>query len=264
MSLRNSADHAHHRSALVLSATDLSNFLSCRHRTALEMAEAHGKRRRPKWDDPLLEILFKRGLEHEKAYVESLQAAGRRSVDLSDVKENPPRRWQNPRRDALRGRRDRPGGAGGWPLVRPAGRDAASRGAERSRRVVVRDRRHQARARDARRHDPAARPVLRDARRRAGPRPERFHVVTPDPDVPIHTYRVDDYAAYFRLVRAQMEETVAQDDEVVAAANYPEPVDHCDVCPWSSECSKKRRWTTICRSSPASPGSSAASSSRGM
>ena len=77
-------------STFVLSATDLSNFLSCRHRTALEMAEAHGKRRRPKWDDPLLEILFKRGLEHEKAYVESLQAAGRRIVDLADVKE--PRR----------------------------------------------------------------------------------------------------------------------------------------------------------------------------
>ena len=96
-------------SAFVLSATDLSNFLSCRHRTALEMAEAHGKRRRPKWDDPLLELLFKRGLEHERAYVESLHAAGLRSVDLTDVKE--PRRGdrRNPRRDAVRRGRDRPG-----------------------------------------------------------------------------------------------------------------------------------------------------------
>src|SRR2546428_1814887 len=72
---------------LVLSATDLSNFLSCRHRTALEMAEAHGKYRRPRWDDPLLELLFKRGLEHEKAYVRSLQTDGRHIVDLADVKE---------------------------------------------------------------------------------------------------------------------------------------------------------------------------------
>ncbi len=74
-----------------------------------------------------------------------------------------------------------------------------------------------------------------------GRSPEHFYVVTPDTDVPIHTYRVDDYAAYFRLIRAQMQATVAQDDALVAAANYPEPVDHCDVCPWSSECSKKRR-----------------------
>lgn len=74
-------------SELLLSATDLSNFLSCRHRTALEMAEALGKHRRPRWDDPLPEILFKRGLEHEKAYVESLRSAGRNVVDLSDQKD---------------------------------------------------------------------------------------------------------------------------------------------------------------------------------
>src|SRR5436309_2904201 len=73
--------------ALILSATDLSNFLSCSHRTALEMGEAQGKRKRPKWDDPLLEILFKRGLEHEKSYVQSLESAGRCIVDLANVKE---------------------------------------------------------------------------------------------------------------------------------------------------------------------------------
>ena len=73
--------------ALILSATDLSNFLSCRHRTALEMGEVQGKQKRPKWDDPLLEILFKRGLEHERKYVQFLESAGRRIVDLGEVKE---------------------------------------------------------------------------------------------------------------------------------------------------------------------------------
>src|ERR1700724_737621 len=72
---------------LILSATDLSNFLSCRHRTALEMGEAKGKQKRPRWDDPLLEILFKRGLEHERKYVQSLESAGRRIVDVGEVKE---------------------------------------------------------------------------------------------------------------------------------------------------------------------------------
>jgi uncharacterized protein len=38
-----------------------------------------------------------------------------------------------------------------------------------------------------------------------------------------------------------MEGTVAQEDEVVAAANYPEPVEHCEICVWSSGCSKRRR-----------------------
>ena len=74
-----------------------------------------------------------------------------------------------------------------------------------------------------------------------GRQPERFFVVTPDTTVPVHEYRVDDYAAYFRLIRGRLEETVGEDDETLAAANYPEPVDHCDVCPWSSVCSQKRR-----------------------
>src|SRR5436309_6693416 len=38
-----------------------------------------------------------------------------------------------------------------------------------------------------------------------------------------------------------MQKTVAEDEDAVAAANYPEPVDHCDVCPWSSDCRRKRR-----------------------
>ena len=75
--------------ALDLSATDLSNFLSCRHRTALDMAEAVGLRHRPRYDDPLLDLLIQRGLDHERAYVDSLRgkglhgiAAGPFSLDL--------------------------------------------------------------------------------------------------------------------------------------------------------------------------------------
>ena len=61
-----------------------------------------------------------------------------------------------------------------------------------------------------------------------GRSPESFHVVTPDRDAPVHSFRVDDYAAYFRLIRARMQETIARDADAIAAANYPEPVDHCE------------------------------------
>ena len=73
--------------SLVLSATDLSNFLSCRHRTALELGEARGKRTRPHFHDPVLEALFARGLEHERRYVDSLERAGRQLVNLADIKD---------------------------------------------------------------------------------------------------------------------------------------------------------------------------------
>src|SRR5262245_57499468 len=70
-----------------LSATDLSVFLSCRHRTALELAEANGKHRRPYFDDPLLDALFKRGLEHERSYLQLLERTHRNIRDLTAVKD---------------------------------------------------------------------------------------------------------------------------------------------------------------------------------
>jgi predicted RecB family nuclease len=227
-------------SDLVLSATDLSNFLSCRHRTALEMAEVHGRLRRPRWDDPLLEILFKRGLEHEKAYVESLRAAGRDVVNLADLRE--------------------PGPAIARTLdLMHAGTDvivqAALGGARWYGRPDVMQRVDKPSALGAWSYDVSDTKLARETRAGTilqlglysemlgslqGVRPEHFHVVTPDPEAPIHSFRTDDYAAYFRWVRAQMEGIVVQEDGVVAAAYYPEPVEHCDVCPWSSGCNKKR------------------------
>src|SRR5687768_4832521 len=73
-------------SELSLSATDLAGFLACRHLTALEMGMAQGTRKRPFFEDPLLEILFARGLAHERSYVASLQGAGKRITDLSEIK----------------------------------------------------------------------------------------------------------------------------------------------------------------------------------
>ena len=225
---------------LVLSATDLSNFLSCRHRTALEMAAARGKRQKPKWDDPLLELLFKRGLEHENTYVESLQVDGRKIVSLADL--NEPDESVAQTLAAMR--------LGADVIVQAALEDGCWYGRpDVMRRVEVPS------GLGSWSYEIADTKLARETRAGTilqlglysemlaaaqGKLPERFYVVTPDPETPIHVYRVNDYAAYFRLVRAQMLETVAQDDDVVAAANYPEPVDHCDVCPWSSECNKKR------------------------
>src|SRR5437660_5639491 len=57
-----------------LSASDLSQFLGCRHRTALELGVARGEREGPTWIDPVAVILQQRGLQHERTYAESLRA----------------------------------------------------------------------------------------------------------------------------------------------------------------------------------------------
>ena len=50
------------------------------------------------------------------------------------------------------------------------------------------------------------------------------------------SYRVDEYAAYFRLLNAEMRTFLEDRPET-----YPEPVSHCDYCPWWVGCEKRRR-----------------------
>ena len=61
---------------LILAPTDLSNFLSCKHLTALDLASARGERERPVRYDPLIQELRARGHRHERAYLERLRDQG--------------------------------------------------------------------------------------------------------------------------------------------------------------------------------------------
>ena len=225
---------------LVLSATDLSNFLNCRHRTALEIGEVRGKHKRPAWHDPLLEALFKRGLEHERRYVDSLQSSGRQVVELGELKGR-----DEAATATLVAMRD-----GSDVIVQAALRDGHWYG-----RPDVLLKVERASGLGAWSYEVADTKLARETRagtilqlglycamldRAQGLSPEHFHIVTPETANPIHTYRVGDYDAYFRLIRARLEATSTQDDTMVAAANYPEPVEHCDVCPWSGVCNRKR------------------------
>src|SRR6185503_6891946 len=69
--------------AAVLAATDLSNFLACQHRSALDLAAAMGKLRKPSAPlDVPLKLLQERGAAHERAYVEHLRAQGLTIVEI--------------------------------------------------------------------------------------------------------------------------------------------------------------------------------------
>ena len=69
------------------SATDLANHLSCRHLTTLNLRLAKGEIAEPSWENPHLRVIQQRGLEHEKAYIESLRSKGLSIVDLSNEPE---------------------------------------------------------------------------------------------------------------------------------------------------------------------------------
>src|SRR5205823_5238569 len=74
-----------------------------------------------------------------------------------------------------------------------------------------------------------------------GTPPEYFHVVTTDLAKPVKSFRVQDFAAYFRFVRERLEATISKGPDTIAAANYPLPVEHCAVCRWWSTCDRRRR-----------------------
>jgi uncharacterized protein len=74
-----------------------------------------------------------------------------------------------------------------------------------------------------------------------GALPEHFYVVTPDPAHPIYEYRVDDYTAYYRLVRAQLEAAIEDGPDALRTRHYPEPVEPWQVCRWWIRCNDRRR-----------------------
>jgi uncharacterized protein len=72
-----------------------------------------------------------------------------------------------------------------------------------------------------------------------GERPETMYVVPRRPGFPLEAHRVDDYLAYYRLVRRRLEDAI--DGPAADADTYPEPVDHCQVCRWRPACDRVRR-----------------------
>ncbi|HEX9564928.1 MAG TPA: TM0106 family RecB-like putative nuclease, partial [Gemmatimonadaceae bacterium] len=234
-------------SGVRLSATDLAHFLSCRHLTALDLGVAQGRRGAPhgRKDDPLLDLIIQRGNEHEAAYVRSLAASGSRVVDLNVYRQQPAQALA----ETLAAIRD-----GAEVVVQAALKHESWFGyADILRRIpqgsTLGDWSYEVidtkLARETR-----AGTILQLGLYSAmlatvqGTTPEHFHVVVPGADGTghvEHSYRVDDFAAYFRLIQREMLDGVASGDEQLAAAHYPEPVEFCEICRWWRHCDHRRR-----------------------
>src|SRR5205807_1093834 len=67
---------------LIVSPSDLTGFLECEHLTQQELAAARGEIERPERKDPELEVLTRRGLEHEARHLASLRSSHQRVVEF--------------------------------------------------------------------------------------------------------------------------------------------------------------------------------------
>jgi predicted RecB family nuclease len=68
--------------------------------------------------------------------------------------------------------------------------------------------------------------------------PQSSHVIAPWTEYQPQSFRNDDFAAYYRHVKASLECAVQLDEAVQI---YPDPKSYCDVCRWQDRCDAKRR-----------------------
>jgi predicted RecB family nuclease len=253
----------------------LSNHLACRHVTTLDLQVTRRERAEPQWAAPDLKVIQELGERFEKRYVEhlrELEAPGRRGkpelVDLSGEKNEA---WLLGETLALMQR----------------GVDVISQGALTDRgwfgRVDIL-RRVAKPGKWAWSYEALDTKLARETKattilqlslyselleKAQGVKPEKLYVVTPavGGGFSEEPYRVEEYAAYYRYVKARLWKAVASDAWRVAGEEkteptamghgqygfgfarevgaggetYPEPVEHCNVCRWFKECDERRR-----------------------
>src|SRR5215207_8660364 len=76
--MRLDADRLH------LSPSDVTAFLACEHLTTLSLAHARGLIDRPDVENEQAELIFRKGLEHERAYLEHLRDDGKTVLEIPD------------------------------------------------------------------------------------------------------------------------------------------------------------------------------------
>jgi len=220
-----------------LAATDLSNHLACRHLTSLDLSVARGKRRAPDWRSPDLKVIQELGLRHEAAYLQSLREAGLSFVDLREISEK--EQVQETLACMRKGLDVIAQGSiasGRW-FGRP---DVLRKVSKKSRlgnwSYEVYD------CKLAR--ETKATTILQLALYSAllaelqGVEPEFMYVVPGGKEFTAEPYRFAEYAAYYRYVKARLENVCNNGH---GEQTYPEPCQHCDVCRWFGECDAKRR-----------------------
>jgi len=222
-----------------LSASDLVGHLNCEHLTSLDIQVVEGDLAKPKHWDPLLEILRKRGFQHEKDFIDFLESQGLDMVkikegDISDSSINATieamrsgvdiivqgvlrhGRWSG-RTDILR-KVDKPSTFGNWSYeVIDTKLARKTKGGTVLQLCLYSD-------------------LLRETQKC---QPEYTYVVAHWSNFIPQEFRVDDYVAYFRKAKAAIEEVTQVNSDPILT--YPEPKDHCDICRWYDSCDKRRR-----------------------
>src|SRR5256712_7432406 len=220
---------------LALSPSDLNDYLECPHLTTLALGAPRGERRRPFLTDDHAELLRRKGELHERAYLERLRAEGRQIIEITLGE---PWDFEAAARQTAEAMR-----AGAEIISQAAFVDGRWRGRADFLLKIERTTRLGAwgyeplDAKLARAEKPTY--VLQLCFYSAGVAviqgvpPERMHVLLGTGEQ--RALRYDDFAAYYRHVRAGFETAIA-----APQVTEPYPVEHCSLCDFRAVCAA--RW----------------------
>jgi uncharacterized protein len=234
----------------VYAATDLVGFLACSHRLALERAALAGLVRRPKREDPEIDLVARRGEAHERRYLADLKVGGRAVVEIARLDDETVPRGDRLRAQAAATERAMRDGAdvvyqatffdGTWLgfadfLLRvEAPSDLGAWSYEVADTKLARHAKASAILQVC--------SYVELLTRVQGIEPRELRLVLGGSARETKTFTVSDFMAYYRRVKTEFETAVAAGAAVYPpAATYPEPVEHCDVCNWVVACKAKRR-----------------------
>ena len=232
---------------LVYSAADLVGALECRHLAQLERAAVEGHLQRPIRTDPVLDRIAQRGIEHERRFLNELIGVGLTVVEV-------PRDETLPRAEqVMRGREAtiealRGGADVIYQAVLLEGRCLGY--ADFLRRVQTPSElgpwSYEVWDTKLARHAKASAVLqlsLYSALLEAlqGRAPEEMHLALGGVEREKISFRVADYAAYYRSVARDFEALLDDAGPAFPVSTKPEPVEHCGFCRWSAECQAQWR-----------------------
>ncbi|MBI3521698.1 MAG: TM0106 family RecB-like putative nuclease [Chloroflexi bacterium] len=227
---------------VIYSASDLTGYLACEHLLQQELRALHGETGRPDRADPELDVLTKRGIEHERRYRDRLIADGKRVVEIALDRDEltTTARLRDAHERTLEAMR-----SGADVVYQGAFFDGTWLGyADFLIRVEAPSAlgtfSYEVADTKLARHVKASALLQTCAysdqlTRAQGVAPEWVRVVLGDLAEP--KYRLRDYSAYYRSAKRRFEEVA----RAGAIPTYPDPVAHCEVCRWIDVCVAQRR-----------------------
>lgn len=223
----------------VVSASDLTGYLACRHLTQLDLSVLRGELGKPHRHDPLLDVIVRLGIEHEARYLETLKANGLR-VSAIKHPEAGLASLIEAREQTVAALAD------GVDVVYQATFfDGTWRGhADFLRRVPMPSKlgNYSYEIYDTKLARKAkATAVLQLCvyaellEQEQGIAPESIHLRLGDESM--QSFRLRDFSAYYRAVKSEFIASVGKSP----LPTYPDPVEHCSICKWAVHCNSHRR-----------------------